>query len=77
MPEEMDKLRPANREELTQALAFALQFHGRKRAHHADSFMAKIAAERLVDYLRLSGFVVMKRPPVGNHGAAHRAAPDE
>jgi hypothetical protein len=76
MPE-MDKLRPASQGELTQALAFALQFHGRKRVHHADSFMARIAAERLVEYLRLSGFVVMKRPPLANHGAAHGVAPKE
>jgi hypothetical protein len=77
MPENVDNLRPATQEELAQALAFALQFHGRKRVHHADSFMARIAAERLVEYLRLSGFVVMKRPPLGNHGAAHRVAPEE
>ncbi len=76
MPEHVDNLRPATQEELAQALAFALQFRGRKRVHHADNFMARIAAERLVEYLRLSGFVVMKRPPLGNHGVSHRVVPE-
>ena len=56
-------LRPATAEELTQTLAFALRFHGRKRVHHADDFMSRIAAERLVEHLERSGYVVMKRPP--------------
>lgn len=77
MSENVDNLRPASQEELAQALAFALQFHGGKRVRHADSYTARIAAERLVEYLRLSGFVVMKRPPLGNHGAAQGVAREE
>jgi hypothetical protein len=50
-----------------EALAFALQFDGRRRMHHADSFVARIAAERLAEHLRASGFVVMKRPPAPDH----------
>ena len=45
------------------ALAFALRFQGRKRVHHADNMMAQITAERLVEHLQRSGFVVMKKPP--------------
>jgi hypothetical protein len=38
------------------------------RVHHADSFVARIAAERLVNYLRAFGFVVMKKPELENRG---------
>ncbi len=60
-----EELRPATREELLEGLSFAMRYNGRKRVNdaHADGFMARIAAERLVDYLHQSGFVVMKRPP--------------
>ena len=53
----------ATPEEIAQALAFALQYDGRKRVHQGDSLIAQIAAERLVQHLERSGFVVMKRPP--------------
>lgn len=55
-------LRPATREEITQTLAFALQYDGRKRTRDTADYMARIAAERLVQYLEQSGFVLMKRP---------------
>ncbi len=58
------KLTPATQEDLAQSLAFALRFEGRKRVHNADLFMAEITARRLVEHLRLSGFVVMKKPCV-------------
>lgn len=61
-----DDLSPATREELISSLSFALRFTGRKRTHHADDFMARIAAEHLVDHLARSGFVVRKRPPSGD-----------
>ncbi|MBV9748941.1 MAG: hypothetical protein JO157_09005 [Acetobacteraceae bacterium] len=65
MPDHDDeKLRPATREELVDSLVFALRFSGRKRVHDADDAMARIAAERLAEHLRLSGFVVMKKPPL-------------
>jgi len=44
-------------------LAFALRLDGRKRVRHADDFMSRVAAERLVEHLRLSGYVVMKKSP--------------
>jgi hypothetical protein len=68
MPHNDEKLWPAAQDDLIQAIAHALQFQGRKRIHHADSFMARIAAERLVEYLEASGFVVMKKRALGNHG---------
>jgi hypothetical protein len=45
------------------ALAFALEFEGRKRWHDADAFMADIVAKRLVRHLQRAGYVVMKRRP--------------
>jgi hypothetical protein len=44
------------------ALAFALQYEGRKRVHDAADAMAWITAERLVRHLQQSGFVIMKAP---------------
>ena len=58
-----DKLTPADSKDLEDAVAFALRFEGRKRVHHADEYMAAIAAERVVRHLERAGFVVMKRPP--------------
>ncbi len=56
-------LRPATPEEIAEALSFALRFDGRRRVHHADDAMARITAQRLVEHLARSGFVLMKRPP--------------
>ncbi len=57
-----DKLTPADPSDLTEALAFALRFEGRKRVHKADEIMAEIVAKRLVEHLERAGFVLMKRP---------------
>ena len=62
MPDE-PRLTPADLDDVQHALAFALRFEGRRRVHHADETMARITAERLVEHLRQSGFVVMKKPP--------------
>jgi hypothetical protein len=62
-------LRPATRDELMQSVSFALRFNGRKREHGADETMARITAERLVEHLERSGYVVMHKPPLGQHGA--------
>jgi hypothetical protein len=64
MTDDQQKLTPATQEDLAQSLAFALRFEGRKRVHNADQFMAEITARRLVEHLRLSGFVVMKKPRI-------------
>jgi hypothetical protein len=58
----------ADPKDLADAIAFALQFSGRKRAHDADEFMAKIAAERIVRHLENARYVVMKKPPIGGGG---------
>jgi hypothetical protein len=71
MLEPAESLTPATPEDLAAALAFALRFHGRKRTHNADEFMAEIVARRLVEHLDRAGFVVMKRPPIGG-GAGDR-----
>ena len=41
------RLIPATAEDIEEALAFALRFDGRKRAHGGDELMARITAERL------------------------------
>ena len=62
MPEPVD-LRPATPEDLAEALAFALRYSGRKRVRDSREIMARIVAERLVEHLERSGFVIMKKPP--------------
>jgi hypothetical protein len=61
MQDEPERLTPATPDEIAQALAFALRFSGRRRVHHADDAMARITAERLVQHLERSRFVVLKR----------------
>ncbi|GAB0113388.1 hypothetical protein [Acidisoma sp. C75] len=59
-------LRPAQDHEVVNELAFVLKSWsaGRGRRRRGDDQMARITAERLVDYLHLSGFELMRRPPV-------------
>lgn len=63
MTDAPNRLTPAAPDDLADALAFALRFHGRKRKHDAGEFLAKILARRLVEHLDRAGFVVMKKPP--------------
>jgi hypothetical protein len=58
---ETSKLRPATRDELAQSLSFALRFNG------ADEIMAQITAERLIEHLERSGYVVMCKPGLAPH----------
>ena len=61
---ETRQLRPAEEEDVKQAIAFALRYRGRKRVDLASERVAQIAAEHLVEHLRMSGFVIMhKQPP--------------
>jgi hypothetical protein len=69
MSDDLSPLSTATPEDVADALAFALRFQGRKRVHNADELMSAIVAKRLVEHLERSGFVVMKRPPIGG-GAA-------
>jgi hypothetical protein len=71
MPERPENLSPADPEDLAAALAFALRFDRRRRNHDAAEIMARIVARRLVDHLAQSGFVVMKKPPIGALGRGH------
>jgi hypothetical protein len=74
MPE-MPPLRPATPDEVAETLAFALRIDGRRRVHNADSMMARIAADRLVQHLERSGFVVMKKPEGLAPTASHHPPP--
>jgi hypothetical protein len=65
MPDTDAKLTPADPDDLAWSLAFALRFEGKKRWHDADQVMAAIVARRLIRHLDRSGFVVMKKPPIG------------
>ena len=62
-------LRPANDQEVVREMAYVLRSwpnaRGRRRG---DEALARITAERLVDYLHLSGFELMKRPMVTDTG---------
>jgi len=60
-------LKPATREELVRSLAFALCHDGRKTYRTANELMAKITADHLAAFLDRSGYVVMKKPPIGGH----------
>jgi hypothetical protein len=68
MPDAEEKLTPADPAALAEAIAFALRYSGRKRVHQADEYMARIAAERIVQHLEQSRFVVLRKPPLGGHG---------
>ena len=73
MPDNPENLTPADMEELVQSLAFALQYDGRRRTHDADRLVARVAAARLVEHLRKSRYVILKRPPAPPHSdTTHR-----
>jgi len=63
MTEPPDGLLPTTASELEQALSHALRFDGRKSFKPSGELMAKITAGHLVECLRVSGFVVLKKPP--------------
>jgi hypothetical protein len=73
MSDPADALTPATAEDVANALAFALRFSGRKRVHNADELMSSIVAKRLAEHLERSGFVVMKKPPIGGSTAPYRS----
>jgi hypothetical protein len=61
-------LRFATLDEVEQSLAHGLRFNGRKQFTTSGEMMAKITAAHLVEFLRISGYVIMKRPPAAAHG---------
>ncbi|WP_159993656.1 hypothetical protein [Roseomonas sp. 18066] len=63
-------LSEASPEELADALAYALRYDERgKPRPSGGQLVASLAAERLVQHLARSGYVVMKRPPSRLHSA--------
>jgi hypothetical protein len=64
-----ENLRPATRDELTESLAFALRFDGRRQFRTSTESMAKMTAEHLVAHLERSGYVLMKRPTSLGHSS--------
>ncbi len=63
-------LRLATSDEVSDALAHALRFNGRKRSHTADEMQARITADHLLKCLEMSGFVLMRKPPRQAHSSA-------
>jgi hypothetical protein len=63
MRNHQERVAPATAEELIETVSRAFRFEGWKPIRRADEFTARIAAERLVEYLEHAGFVVMKKRP--------------
>jgi hypothetical protein len=58
-------LRPAEDQEVVKELAYVLRsWPGARGRRRGDDAQARVTAERLVDYLHLSGFELMRRPAV-------------
>jgi hypothetical protein len=60
-----DKLTLADPRDVATALALGLTRGPQRERLQAAETMAKIVAERLVEHLSASGFVVMMKPPAG------------
>lgn len=58
MSDPVHHLRPADPDAVLEALSYALRFEGRPRVHHADVFMSRVTAGRLLEHLKAAGFVV-------------------
>jgi hypothetical protein len=61
--------RPLSMRFLDRARTHSLRFKAGKRVHNADELMSTSVTTRSVEHLERSGFVIMKRPPIGG-GAA-------
>jgi hypothetical protein len=60
-----DKLSPADPRDIVTALALGLTSGRQLARSQAAEIMAKIVAERLVEHLSASGFVIMRKPLAG------------
>ena len=76
MPEEpnappaLTDLATATPEEIAEALSYALRFDERGKPRRGGwDFAAGLAAERLADHLRRSGFIIMRARPGRPHSA--------
>jgi hypothetical protein len=58
-----DKLMPADPRDLAISIALALTSGSRLAKVQSAEVLATVVAERVVEQLERSGFVVMKRPP--------------
>lgn len=55
-----DHLRPANPDDVAEAMPHALRYDRRKRrAHNADSVIARVAADLLVRHFLAAGYVIL------------------
>jgi hypothetical protein len=72
MTEPDPKLTLADPDDLSNSLSFALRFEGKRRYNDSDRFAADIIAARSVRHLDRSGYVVMKKPPLGGHSQLAR-----
>ena len=68
MSEAPEKLIPARRDDLIATLAFALTRDSRLAKAQAAELTASIVAERIIDRLEASGYVVMRGPPAPGAG---------
>jgi hypothetical protein len=63
-------LAAATPEEIAEALSYALRFDERGEPRRGGwDFAAGLAAERLADHLRRSGFIIMRGRPTRPHSA--------
>jgi protein ImuA len=63
-------LAAATPEEIAEALSYALRFDERGKPRRGGwDFAAGLAAERLADHLRRSGFIIMRPRPTRPHSA--------
>jgi hypothetical protein len=75
MPDELQTdptradLAAATPEEIAEALSYALRFDRGKPRRGGWDFAAGLAAERLADHLRRSGFIIMRARPTRPHSA--------
>jgi hypothetical protein len=72
MTDAPESLKLATPDDIAETLAFALRFDGRKRKSDAAEMMSIIVAKRLVDHLARSGFVILKKPPIGGTAPPNR-----
>jgi hypothetical protein len=64
-----EELTPADPRDLAIALALGLTAGSRLAKFQSAEVMATVVAERLVEHLSASGFVVMRKPvPIGDAG---------
>ncbi|MEO3473385.1 hypothetical protein AAFN86_16065 [Roseomonas sp. CAU 1739] len=63
-------LAPVSPKEIAESIAYALRYDARgKPVSGGWELAAKLAADRLVEHLERSGFVVLKRRPGAPHSA--------